>query len=113
MNYNAKWTEEELEKLTRYYYKGYDDKKIAELLKRSEYAVRNKRNFLDLHDAYHFEWDSKTYNYLIYQLRKMKNLKSAPSILKLSKGTIKNKINVCVDLGYLNKREARSFLDAI
>ncbi|OPX48483.1 hypothetical protein [Clostridium thermobutyricum] len=108
-----KWTEEELEELTRYYYKGYDDKKIAELLKRSEFAVKNKRYFLDLYDSYNFEWDLRTYNYLIYQLRKMKNLKSAPSILKLSKGTIKNKIIDCVKLGYLNKCEARSFLNAI
>lgn len=108
-----RWTEDENRKLMEYYFKGYDNKKIAELLGRTEHAITNQRNYLDLNDSYKFEWDSITYNYLIYQLRKMENLKLAQAHLGLCKKTIKNKIIDCVKLGYLNKCEARSFLDAI
>lgn len=108
-----RWTEDENRKLMEYYFKGYDNKKLAELLGRTEAAITNQRNYLDLNDSYKFKWDSITYNYLIYQLRKMKNLKLAQSNLGLSKKTINNKIIDCVKLGYLKKSEARRFLNAI
>lgn len=109
-----KWTLRQVDKLSKMYFEGKEDKELAKIFNTTERNIYNIRVELGLIDNCRLDWDEEHIKeYIKYQMGKTSSIKELSIILDLAIPTITRVLNKYLKEGYLKKREVRGFLNAI